>query len=607
MPLKHFIFCAVFLAASVAYGDGRDTALGEIIIYGTRLPVSLGQAGASVSVVTQEDIKLKGYDFVSDALSDVNGVSVNRNGSFGGLANVRVRGTGSNAHTLVLIDGVAVNDPTQDGSFDFATLDTAHIERIEILKGGQAALWGSEALSGVVSITTSRPKERELMAAFEAGSFQTTRTSASLSGAGGKTSWRLGVNHYESDGISKAAQSAGNQEKDSFRNSSLSARAEMAVSDNLRVAGSVFFADAKSEFDGFDFFTFAPTDGDAVTDKEQLVASVTADYAASEKVQHKMQIGLAEVKTDNYGRDAFASHFDGKRVHVRYQNIVQFDQARASTGVEYEESIAAQIGADDKYDIVGAFALYEMPVTQRVTLTAGARHDTHSIFGDALTGRAGLAYAVSDALQFSASAAQGRKTPSWFQLNNTPSLQPEKGVSFDAGFDWQSGRDWHLGLTFFRQDTKNLVTYTCVIFRPTGCYDNIDSTKAHGVELSSEWALGADFALAVGYTYTDAETGRGARLGRIPEDEAHVTLSYDGGQAFSGNVVVRYNGDELDTNGGAAVNESWWRVDANGAYRLGAGREIYFRAENLLDEDYQQVLGYGTAGASAYLGIRLKR
>ena len=607
MPIKIYVFCAVLLTAGVAYGAERETALGEITIYGTRLPIGLGQAGASVSVVTSEDIKQKGYDFVTDALGDVNGVSVNRSGGFGGVAHVRVRGTGSNAHTLVLIDGVAVNDPTQDGSFDFSTLDTADIERIEILKGGQAALWGSEALSGVVSITTSRPKERELMAAFEAGSFQTTRTSASLSGAGGKTSWRLGVNHYESGGISKADAAAGNEEKDSFRNSSLTARGEVAVNDKLNLGGSLFFASAKSEFDGLNFFTFAPADGDAAIDKEQLVASVTADYAASEKVQHKMQIGLAEVKSNNYGRDAFASRYDGKRLHVRYQNILQLTQARASFGAEYEESIAAQIGADDKYDIVGLFALYETPLAKGLTLTTGLRHDEHRIFGGAVTGQAGLAYAVSERLQFSANAAQGRKTPSWFQLNNTRGLEAEKGVSFDVGFDWQSGRDWHLALTLFRQDTKNLVTYTCVIFRPTGCYDNIDTTKAHGVELSSEWALGADFALAVGYTYTNAETGDGLRLGRIPEDEANVTLSYDGGQAFSGNVVARYNGDELDTNGGAAVNKDWWRLDANGAYQLGAGREIYIRAENLLDEDYQQVLGYGTAGRSAYLGIRLKR
>ncbi|MGC6512068.1 MAG: TonB-dependent receptor plug domain-containing protein [Parvibaculales bacterium] len=573
----------------------------EITVYGTRLPTTLSEAGTSISVITAEEIRRKGHDYVIDALADVPGVSVNQNGAFGGSGFVRTRGASANGHTLVLIDGVAVNDPTSVGNaFDFASLDATHIERIEILKGGQATLWGSDAMAGVVSITTKQPEAAEFSGHIEAGSFNTFRTGLALGGVRGRASGRVAVNYQESDGISKADEDDGNTEEDGFEGLSLSAKGRVAVSDRLRVDAALYAISSTAEFDAF-----GPADGEALADNDQIVASLAARYAASEHVTHDMQLGFTRVERDNYGADAYAFGESGSRLQLRYQSAVRLsDTSRTAFGADFEEIKSEALGPDDEADIASLFGLYEISPHDRLTLTAGLRHDDHSLFGDELTGRATAAFDLSETVSLRAAYSQGRKAPTLDELNDSPSLQPEETDSLDLGFTYQGAKGLVLDLTYFRQDTENLLQYVGVWPCPANCYANVNEAETEGVEVSAQMELTDVLTLTADYTFTDAATGDGQRLGRIPEHAGNLTLGYDSGAAFSANLIVRYNGSEPDRNGSTVLLDSWTRIDANAAYDLESGWQLYGRVENLFDEDYQQVLGYGTPGLSAYMGVR---
>ncbi len=579
----------------------RAEPMNEITVFGTRLPTVLSETGTSISVITAEDIALKGYDFALDAVADVPGVSINQNGAFGGAAFVRIRGASGNGHTLVLLDGVAVNDPTSVGNaFDFASLDAQNIERIEVLKGALATLWGADAMAGVVSITTKASTERAFSGYMELGSFNSLQMGLALGGACGKASGRIFGNYHATDGISKADEDEGNSEDDGFENITLNAKGRVEISDALRIDASFFAATSKTEFDAF-----GPIDGEAIADNDQLVAALSAHYQANERVVHDVQLGYTQIERDNYGADAYAFGKEGKRWQLRYQSLIEMrDNSRIALGLDYEEIESEGVGIDDSAEISSLFGLYELSPTARLTVTLGARYGEHSIFKEDATGRASVVYDLFDTTSLSASFSQGRKAPTLDELQDTPSLKPEEATSFDVGMTYNGIEGVAFGLTYFQQDTENLLQYVGVWPCAVNCYANVDETETRGLEFITDMVMSDFLALSAHYTFTDAKTDMAAKLGRIPEHAANVTLSYQAEGVGSVNVILRYNGEELDMNGSTDKLDSWMRVDVNAAYNLSDAKQIYGRLGNLFDTDYQQVRGYGTPGLSAHIGLR---
>lgn len=224
----------------------------RIVVKGSRLDQVLTETGSSVSIITAEEIDRLGIDFAQDAIALAPGITVNSNGAFGGAASVRIRGAGSE-QTLVLIDGVPVNDTTSPGGgFDFGRLDTENIDRIEILKGPQSTLWGTDAIGGVVSITTKVPQSGLGGTAFaEYGSYETYRGGVSVEGAGERADFRLAATGTSSDGISKADEDNGNSEEDPYEALTLSAKGGLNLGGGTRLSADILWTDADTEFDGF--------------------------------------------------------------------------------------------------------------------------------------------------------------------------------------------------------------------------------------------------------------------------------------------------------------------------------------------------------------------
>ena len=586
-----------------------QTTLDTIIVEGSRLNQTETEIGSSVTIITAEEIDALGFDFALDAVASAPGVTINSNGAFGGSASVRIRGA-SSEQTLVLVDGVVVNDPTSPGGgFNFARLDTENIERIEVLKGPQSTLWGTDAIGGVVSIITKRPDAGLGGSAFgEFGSFNTFRGGASLENATDQGDFRVAIVGTSSDGVSKADEDNGNTEDDPYEALTLSAKGGFNLGGGARLSADVLWTDASSEFDSFSFGEQGNVgDGDEVSETEELSANLSFVGSLFEgRLENLVLLGYSDITRENFTDGAQSFFSEGDRTVFRYQGPLAIDERNTlAFGAEREDSTAN----DDDTSITGLFALYEFKPTDALTLTGGLRNDDHERFGSETTARVAVAYNPTETLTLRSSWGQGFKAPTIFQTTffccgatePNADLEAETSEAFDVGLDWRSpdGRA-EAGITLFSQDTENQIDFDFGI----GGYLNIAKVESQGLELFGALQINPWLRVSADYAYIDAQDGDGNALARLPDHSADLTFSIDPSGPFSGAVLVRYNGDEPNTNG--TTLDGWTRVDLSGSYDLNERVELFGRVENLFDEQYQQILGYGTPDLSGYFGVRVR-
>lgn len=589
--------------------DADQTKLDTIIVNGSRLSQTETEVGSSVTVITAEDIEEFGFDFALDAVAAVPGVTTNSNGAFGGTASVRIRGA-SSGQTLVLVDGVVVNDPTSPGGgFNFARFDTENIERIEVLKGPQSNLWGTDAIGGVISITTKIPDLGLGGSVFgEYGSFNTFRSGASVENADDTGDFRLAVVSTTSDGVSKADEDNGNSEDDAYKALTFSAKASYNLHGDARLSADVLWIDAESEYDSFSSNAQGSVaDGDEVSETKEQSANISFTGSLLEgRLENLVLIGHSDITRENFSNGASSFNSEGNRTIYRYQGTFSIDQMNTvAFGAEREESTSN----DDDSSIDGLFALYENKPVETLTLTGGIRVDNHQQFGSETTARVATAYNPDETLTFRLSSGQGFKAPTIFQTTyfccgaTSPNaeLKAENSQAFDIGVDWRlpDGRA-EAGITYFDQNTENQIGFSFGV----GGYENIAVVNSRGFELYASLQLNDWLNISADYAYIDAKDGDGKALARIPKHSGDVTVIVDPTGPFSGSVLVRHNGAEPNTNN--TMLDGWTRVDLACSYDLNDRVELFGRIENHLNEKYQQILGYGTPDLSGYLGFRLR-
>ncbi|WP_300380743.1 TonB-dependent siderophore receptor [Henriciella sp.] len=613
MSYKTALLCAgaIGLATPVIAQDTtEDTRLGPIVVEGSRLGQTATEVGSSVSIISEEDLEKLDFDFALDAIASAPGVTINSNGAFGGSASVRIRGASSD-QTLVLIDGVPVNDPTgTGGGYNFARLDTANIARIEVLKGPQSTLWGTDAIGGVVSITTKQPDPGLGGSVFaDYGSFNTFRGGASIENANDFGDFRLAANGISTDGISKADEANGNTEDDGYDSTTLSAKGGLNLPKDIRLDANVLWNDTESEFDSFSGGAQGSVaDGDEVNQTETLNGNLSLKAPLFDgRLENLLVLGYSDITRENFTDGNQSYYAEGDRKLYRYQGTLNInDMNTFAFGAEREDTSSG----DAEATIDGLFALYEFKPVSELTLTGGVRMDDHDSFGSETTARLAAAWSLTDQVTIRSSWGQGFKAPSIFQTTYVctfcgltepnSDLQPETSEAFDVGVEWRStdGRAT-AGITFFDQETENMIDFSF-----TEGYDNIAFVDSQGVELMGAYQFTDWLNVSANYAYIDATDGDGNALTRLPEQSGDITVSVDPDGPFSGNVLVRYNGDETNTDG--TTLDGWTRVDLTGSYALSESVELYGRVENLFDEEYQQILGYGTPGLSGSVGLRLR-
>lgn len=607
----------------------------QIVVTGSRTPLAAGQLGSAVTVITHDDIERRQARYVTDMLRTVPGFAVSRSGTTGSQTQVRVRGAEAN-HVLVLIDGVRANDPATGDEFRWEYLTTSNIERIEVVRGPQSSLWGSDAVAAVVHVITSSGRESSALDGYlEAGSFNTTNLG--LGGTLGKESWSVsgGIEQLDSEGTNISRTGS---ETDGSDITTVSLGAQYRPDGALTVSASVRMTDAYSQFDPVDFFvTGLPTDGDVATDADNLYAKLAVRYgAADRRLTHHLNMSFFDSDNRNLvdGTEDSASKSD--RSTVTYQADLKFAANILSLAIEQEKTHFEQSGAiifgdpnqKQEMDVTSVVADYQGLSHDRFTWLLSARFDANSDFDDAVSGRLSLAYDLSDSTILRGNIGTGRKNPTFTELYGffpgqfvgNPELKPERTTSYDIGVDKTLRDDTVvLQLSFFRQDLKDEINgfvFDPLTFLSTA--ENVKgSSKRSGVELGASWRISEHFDLSASYTYTDSEQedspGQTIEEVRRPKHAGSLALGFRSAEEqFSAALAADYGGTRTDVffppwpdPSETITLDSYLLLDLTLQYQLSKTASVYVRGTNLLDEDYEQVYGYQTPGIAGYFGLRM--
>ena len=597
------LFIIILFSINISLiNDLSANEVDEIIVKGARIETPASNFGSSIFILNSEDIRLRGIRSAIDAISSSPGVTTKKNGSFGGVGSVRIRGA-SSSQTLVLVDGVPVNDASSPGGgYNFEYLDTSNIERIEVLRGSQSTLWGSDAIGGVVNIFTKSAKDNSVNILSETGSFGLRKINSEFGLVSNFGKFLFLVDDTSLDGISKADRKDGNIEKDGFETNSYSFKGNTEVN-NIEIKGLLSYIKSDVEYDSFGFVT-GVQDGDERSITEEFTGNLTIKFNLfGEKLENTFSFNQSDISRDYFTDNNLTFGADGDRKLYRYQGNTGFGKYnKIAFGFEKEESSVSL----DKLSIDSLFLLYQFQPIKDLVVSAGIRNDDNKGFSSKTTRKIAAAYKISENISIKSSWGEGFKVPTIFQTTffccgansaNT-NIRPEVSTSYDLGFDFSFKDKFSFSLIYFKQDVNNQINFSFSL----GGYENIDFVESDGFEISSNSKVSETVNLFINYSYIDSIDGNGLRLINIPKDSGELVLTYAPSSKLSGSMALKYNGSEISTYGNL---NSWSRVDINLFYKLNNFSEVYFRVENLFDEDYQQVFGYGTPDRSGLVGIKV--
>ncbi|MCB2045077.1 MAG: TonB-dependent receptor [Novosphingobium sp.] len=604
--------------AQPALADDKAAGGADIIVTATGLPQSIDRTGQAVTVIGREEIEqVQGAD-ITRVLRRLPGTTFTRTGPLGSLTLLGVRGAPA-GQTLVLIDGVRANDPASaNAEFDLSQLAAGTIESIELLRGPNSVVWGSQAMGGVMNITTRI--ENGYSASLEYGGAR--RVTAT--GAAGYADERLeaGLSGSFVDGQGHSAAASGTED-DGFRQYNIGGRARYRLSDALSLVADARYARGKVELDGFPppAFTFADADV-----SEKLTAWSGRIGAMYESDALTLNAGYALADTERVGDDPYFPYaLDGRSERAELFGRVSLPAGFAlDFGADHEWSRFANAPDAGKANTTSGHALLGY-YGDRLQLAAGLRYDDHSRFGGEWTFGANGAFEFAPGWRLRAAYGEGFKAPTLYQLLSqygNPALAPERSKGYEAGIaHGRRGEPVFLALTAYRRDSRNLVDFfSCwggsdplCATRPFGFYYNVGKGRAQGAELEAGLELQPGLTTSFAYSYTDTENrtpgdpDRGNRFARRPEHLVTASLDWDVNDRLALGLDIRWNGAAWDDRGNHSRLESYVLGDVRASWRVHDRVELFGRVENLWNERYVIAAGYGTEGRAAYVGVRLRK
>jgi vitamin B12 transporter len=610
------------------------TSLEGVVISGSRTEATWTDTGSAITIITAEELEQRQIRFVSEALREVPGIAVSRLGPVGTNTQVRIRGAEAN-HTVVMIDGIKINDPFTS-EVDFAHLLAAQIDRIEILRGPQSVLYGSEAIGGVISIFTKRGAPGvQGEAAAEGGSFSTFSGMAAVRGATQTVNYALSASGFTSDGTNVSRFGS---EDDGYRNRTLYASAGWTPASGASLDASLRYRDSRSLFDPQDFgFPPGPAfglivDGDRRTEGEQLDAKLRGRLTAG-ALEHQLGFARTQTEEDTFADGVFSNGFEGKRDWFDYQGTWRFGRPNVpqalTLAAEYERlqfeskgptpaSAQNQMRENDKT----AFAAeYRVRLPSLTALTLSARRDNHQLFEDATTYRITAAQPLGQRLKLRASYGTGIANPTFFELfgfiagsfEPNPALKPEESRGFDVGADFAIAESGRLSITYFDANLENEIigTFDSATFR-SSVANLSGKSKRSGFEAEAQYSPGAHLTVWFAYTYTDAKQSDGQLEVRRPRHVGSAAITYALPSAAGAiTLAVDYNGQQQDLDfrsftSARVTLRDYTLVRLAGQYAITRNVSLTARVENLLDQDYEEVFSYRPSGRAYYAGVQAR-
>lgn len=612
--------------------------LNDVVITATKTRANTIELANSISVIDSTQIVNANSNNVFDVLKNETGISFTRQGGPGTLSNIYLRGANA-SHTLVLVDGVEVNltnDPS--GVYDFSALPVDNIERIEILRGPQSTLYGSDALAGVINIITKKGYENPSFSILtEGGTYNTYKAMLDLNGKIDKLSYSTTISRTGSDGFSNAAEKYGNTEKDGYTFNNLSSVLGYKINDDVKVNLYTRFTKSKSDYDQFGGkFGDDPT---YVFNQEEFSLRGEGKFSLldgnwNQKIGITFFRNVRKYSYDTSSASIYYSHslYDGRKYKLDWQNDFDLNKNNLLTaGFEFESEVASSEYYAFNYlllpdyisifprkddNILGVYIQNKFNLDKIFFATAGIRLDHHNQFGSQVTYRIAPAYMIWETdTKLKATLGTGFKSPSLFYLYDpiygNEQLNPEKSFGFDFGIEqyfFKQGISF--GITYFYNKFTDMFGFDYLTFKTI----NINKAITKGTEVYFDAKPLDQWNLKVNYTYTNAKdmspnsSDYGKQLLRRPENKVGLYSSYSFNSKvnINGEVIWVGNREDVDFSNYQKINlKSYVLINLAAHYDLLKFVRLNFRVENLLDSDYEEVYGYGTAGLSFYGGIKL--
>lgn len=643
MSVRAAIGVASSLVATLAVAQA-DPATGPsvetIIVRAARVPLPADRTGSSVTVIARGDIDEQQATFASDLLREVPGLAVTRAGGFGSQTQVRIWGAEAN-HALVMIDGVEANDLAGNDEFSFEHLTTFDIDRIEVIRGPQSALWGSDALAGVINVITRQPREPfESDGYVEGGSLGTWSGGVRVAGRRGAFAGALSGSLLRTGGANIARTGS---EKDGYDNATVNLSTAWDPAAAVHLDFAVRHTNARADFDGFSFDTGLPADSPdfSRTSFNYLRTGGRLALAAG-RWTHDLHFTWTDSSTDTtttYDRSAQA----GDRYGLHYQTSYRFagDSEESADSLltfaldhrleEFRQRGTATAFGDPNQqqhqDVTGYVLEYLARPLPALSFSVGGRYDRNSAFDEVFTYRGTASYALTaTGSRLHASYGTGQKAPTFVerfgffpdQFAGNAALKPERSRGVDAGIELRLARN-HLkaDVTYFRaslHDEINGFAFSSGGTLPTAVNESGVSHR-QGVQFSVNAALPADYSLAASYTYSDATQPGGGDQREVRRPLHSASLVLNGAwlnQRLDGNLNVTYNGDRQDDYfppfppyQERVTLRAYALANVALTGRLTRQVSVYGRILNLFDKSYEEIYGFNSPGRTAVVGVRV--
>lgn len=642
----NFISTALLLGAATFAQAESKTELEPIHVYSAyATSVNQDQTASSVTILTEKDFAARNATYVSDVLKTVPGVALGVSGGRGTLTSLFLRGANSN-QTAVIIDGVKMK-PASNQGFDFGGLSLSNIDRIEILRGEQSALWGSDAMGGVIYITTKsglyKDKPFNVDFDFGTGSHGTVDGSATISGYNKGFYYSVHGDSHRTRGIS--AQSAdkfayksvtgndfttgGYSERDRFHRDNTSIR--LGYDDSNK--GVEVLAAHSSQTSHYDeTFGRSETDYDDRTRTRETTLKLSA-YLGNNQDLFKHKFSLSNVKTDSdtfsmtstydpitYMPTGFVpsqTGYDAKKLNTNYQIDINFDREGylkqgASLLAEYQRATY-----DSTHFAQGKKKLTEKSLAGEYRLfteddhafSVSGRYTENGNYQNAWTGRIAGAYRLSPNFRMHASLGSAIQNPTltdyygyYGRYRGNPDLKPAKSLGGEIGLLVEISDKGHsIDVTYFARNVKNFIadnsTYTGVI--------NLEgTTKVRGVEVAYKGKLTKSLTSYANYTYTQTKNNLGLELARRPKHAGNIGLAYQITEKFGADANVSYVGKRIDTYPQRTKMSSYTLANLGVNYQVTKNVNVYADLNNVFNKKYENILGYGQEGRNVYVGLK---
>ncbi|MBC8555081.1 MAG: TonB-dependent receptor [Candidatus Brocadiales bacterium] len=595
---------------------GVEEDIEEIMVTATRTETPVSQLPDSVSIVSRAQIDQQKATTIFEALRSVPGLNIQKSGSIGRQSEMTIRGS-STSQVLVMIDGVQVNSPTT-GTFNFANLTTDNIERIEVVRGAQSTLYGSDAMGGVINIVTKKGKGKpKFVVRSEFGTLERTyNESISTSGSLEKFHYTLDLARIDSDG--RGAD-------DDYDKTNISSRFGYEINEKIDIETNMRYNDSMVGIDDSAF----KQDPNRSSQNEDFNMNAVFNQSLIDWWSHRLKFSFADsdllsIDKPSPGTSETASSrfrldtqiYTGNWQHtLKYKDIDTF-----VAGFEFENQTADN--GDFKEALInrGWYFQNQLKLWDRFFFNAGVRIDDNNTFGKDVNPKFSIAYHLKETdTKFKANYGKGFRGPTLNQLFfpnfGVPTLDPEESESYDLGFEQYLFEDKiFFGVTYFNNRFSNLIQSVDTggfVFRA----QNIGFVRTEGIE--AEAVIKPFEGLTIRGTFTKTNTRDGAKkeMRRQPRKQGSVNVNYSFLDKFNINVDDTIVGNSRDgTNGGGITptgrptirtNTGVHKLDATLSYDYSEHLQLYTRAENVLDIQYDEILGFRSAGARFFFGIKL--